>query len=61
MKAVVYDSYGGPEVLKLTTLENPVPKENEVLVKINATSVTSGDVRLRASDFPSIILVTSKT
>ncbi len=48
MRAVVYDSYGPPEVQRLEEVERPVPKEHEVLVKIHATTVTRTDCGLRA-------------
>lgn len=50
MRAIVYHSYGGPEVLTYTTLDKPSPKEKEVLVRIVSTSVTHGDIRMRKAD-----------
>ncbi len=50
MRAVVHDRYGPPDVLRLEDVEKPVPKEDEVLVKIHATTVNRTDSGLRSAD-----------
>jgi NADPH:quinone reductase-like Zn-dependent oxidoreductase len=50
MKAVVYDRYGPPDVLRLADVERPVPKEDEVLVRVHATTVTRADCATREAN-----------
>ncbi|MCG2417788.1 NAD(P)-dependent alcohol dehydrogenase [Aequorivita sp. F47161] len=48
MKAAIYTRYGSPEVIQIIDTEKPVPKPNEVLIKIKASSVTRADTMMRA-------------
>lgn len=57
MKAVVCTKYGPPEVLRIVEYKKPVPKDDEVLISIYATSVTNSDVFIRSSEVSLRLLI----
>lgn len=52
MKAIVWTKYGPPDSLQLRDVEKPVPKEDEILIKIHATTITAGDCEMRRLELP---------
>lgn len=52
MKAIIWTRYGPPDILQLQEVQTPTPRDNEVLLHIYATTVTSGDCEQRSLKLP---------
>jgi NADPH:quinone reductase-like Zn-dependent oxidoreductase len=54
MKAAICTKYGSPDVVKVQEKLKPIPKDNEILIRVHATTVTSGDCRVRGFNIPAV-------
>jgi len=57
MKAIICTKYGSPEVFQITQCKKPIPKKDEVLIKVYATSVTNSDIFIRSSKVPLLMMI----
>ena len=57
MKAAVCKRYGPPEMVKIEQRPKPVPRDNEILIRIHATTVSSGDCRVRSANVPALSML----
>lgn len=57
MKALTYERYGGPEVVQVADIDPPSVGSSDIFVRVHASAVNTGDWRIRAAAFPSILAI----